>query len=248
MLSKARIKYIQSLYQKKFRDESEYFVIEGPKIVSEFIQSVPQQIENIYSLHEWLHQEDSNLRLVNPASIAEIDESTLKSISNQMAPNQVLAIVKKWEQNSQFDFENSLGLILDGIRDPGNLGTIIRIADWFGVNSILCSEDCVELYNPKVIQSTMGSILRVKVAYENLDSWIETNENVKIYATAMDGKPIYEFKAVKEGAIVIGNEATGIRDSVIKKAHEIITIPSVGKAQSLNAAVATGIILSHFVS
>ena len=209
---------------------------------------MPQQIENIYSLHEWLHQEDSNLRLVNPASIAEIDESTLKSISNQMAPNQVLAIVKKWEQNSQFDFENSLGLILDGIRDPGNLGTIIRIADWFGVNSILCSEDCVELYNPKVIQSTMGSILRVKVAYENLDSWIEANENVKIYATAMDGKPIYEFKAVKEGAIVIGNEATGIRDSVIKKAHEIITIPSVGKAESLNAAVATGIILSHFVS
>ena len=248
MLSKARIKYIQSLYHKKFRDESEYFVIEGPKIVSEFIQSVPQQIENIYSLHEWLHQEDSNLRLVNPASIAEIDESTLKSISNQMAPNQVLAIVKKWEQKSQFDFENSLGLILDGIRDPGNLGTIIRIADWFGVNSILCSEDCVELYNPKVIQSTMGSILRVKVAYENLDSWIEANENVKIYATAMDGKPIYEFKAVKEGAIVIGNEATGIRDSVIKKAHEIITIPSVGKAESLNAAVATGIILSHFVS
>jgi TrmH family RNA methyltransferase len=135
--------------------------------------------------------------------------------------------------------------VLDTIQDPGNLGTIIRIADWFGIGQIICSNDCADVYNPKVVQATMGSIGRVKVFYADLEEWLYKQKNIPIYATALEGKDITKMPVIREGMIVIGNESNGIHEGILALTNERITIPGKGKAESLNAAVATGIILSH---
>lgn len=137
--------------------------------------------------------------------------------------------------------------MLDTIQDPGNLGTIIRCADWFGVNQIICSQDCVDVFNPKVVQSTMGSICRVQVIYEDLLSFIRANSKVPIYAATLNGYDISSQPAIQTGIILIGNESKGIGAELISMANHHITIPKRGKAESLNAAVATGIILSHLL-
>ena len=134
---------------------------------------------------------------------------------------------------------------MDTIQDPGNLGTIIRIADWFGVKAIICSDNCTDMYNPKVVQSTMGSLGRVEVLYTNIAVWLKKNADINIYAAALEGKNISELKCLTEGIIVIGNESKGISEEVMQLCTQKITIPKTGEAESLNAAVATGIILSH---
>jgi TrmH family RNA methyltransferase len=141
--------------------------------------------------------------------------------------------------------KGTISLLLDAIQDPGNLGTIIRIADWFGVPSIICSENCADMYNPKVVQSTMGSLGRVNVEYTNIEKWLEKNNGIKAYAAALNGKNVQQVKGVTEGIIVIGNESKGISEAILQRCTEKITIPKTGQAESLNAAVATGIILSH---
>ena len=138
-------------------------------------------------------------------------------------------------------------MALDTIQDPGNLGTIIRIADWFGIDQIVCSDDCAEVYNPKVVQATMGSIARVKVFYTDLEEWLSVQKEVPIYATTLEGQDIREMKKIQEGIIVVGNESKGISPGVLKLANTKITISQKGKADSLNVAVATGIVLSHIV-
>ncbi len=245
MLSKSRIKYIQSLYHKKFRDESDSFIIEGPKIVSEFLQEVPGRVQSIYATGHWLRQEQALLRLLPTAGIEEISEDELHRISHLTSPHQVLAIVKKWDPGDGPDTQESITLMLEGIRDPGNMGTIIRIADWFGIQNIICSDDCVELYNPKVVQSTMGSMLRVNLWYRNLKEWLTANNSLQLWAAAMHGESIYDCGTLKEGIVLIGNESSGVTESLLQRATMQITIPARGKAESLNAAVATGIILSH---
>jgi TrmH family RNA methyltransferase len=247
MLSKSRIKYIQSLYHKKFRDELGAFIVEGPKIVSEFLQQVPSQVESIYATGHWLRQEQALLRLLPTAGIEEINEDELHRISHLASPHQVLAVVRKWNYGDGPATQNSITLMLEGIRDPGNMGTLIRIADCFGIKNIICSDDCVELYNPKVVQSTMGSMLRVNLWYRDLIEWLttNTNNNLPLWAATMNGKSIYECGTLKEGIVLIGNESTGITESLLEMAALQITIPSRGNAESLNAAVAAGIILSH---
>ena len=148
-------------------------------------------------------------------------------------------------QKGSVNVAGQISLALDTIQDPGNLGTIIRIADWFGIANIICSENCADIYNPKVVQSTMGSFGRVEVVYTSLVEFLNRNNSVPIYAAALNGKKVDELKGLKEGIILIGNESKGISIEIMQMATEKITIPKFGMAESLNAAVATGIILSH---
>ena len=162
-------------------------------------------------------------------------------------PNQVLAIAKKIEWESEAIIKGNISLALDEIQDPGNMGTIIRLADWFGLKNIFCTINCADAYNPKVVQASMGSITRVRIEYTDLHLLLEKNNELRIYATALNGRDITKIEKLNEGIIIIGNESKGISDEILALANARLTIPRKGKAESLNAAVATGIILSHLI-
>jgi RNA methyltransferase, TrmH family len=241
MLSKKEIKDIQSLSQKKFRDELNLFVAEGPKIVAELIGLMPQQIKRIYAVEEWLTAN----QLPDKIDASAITNIELQKISQLQAPNQVVAVINKtqWRKPDASSFT----LYLDTIQDPGNLGTIIRIADWFDIGNIVCSSGCADVYNPKVVQSTMASLARVNVFYDEEEQWLNDCP-VPIYAGTLNGTSLYEHSKVSEGVLIIGNESKGLRNEILRFATEEITIPRKGNAESLNAAVATGIILSHLLT
>ncbi|HRP54892.1 RNA methyltransferase [Agriterribacter sp.] len=247
MLSKSRVKYIQSLYHKKLRDEEGCFVVEGPKITEEFLLHAPDAILSLYAVKSWLNDNEALIKRVDSSGVFLIEEGDLKKISSRSTPNQVLAIVKKREERHEVPAPPGIFLMLDSIQDPGNFGTIVRIADWFGISSILCSKSCADLYNPKVVQSTMGSLLRVDVVYTELTDWCKQNTGIAIYAATLHGKPVYECSPVQNGALLMGNESKGIQPELLRFCKEQLTIPRKGKAESLNAAVATGILLSHLV-
>lgn len=242
MLSKSKTKYIQTLGQKKFRDEEGLFIAEGPKIIHDLLEEKAVTIKAIYALKEWI---DDNIKQVGAAEIVEITAIELEKISQLKTPNKVVAVVQQFDAATKIITKNKIVLALDGLQDPGNLGTIIRIADWFGVEQIVCSNDSADVYNPKVVQSTMGSIARVNVMYTNLEEWLKKQEGVNIYATTLEGKPIDSIGKIKEGIIVFGNESKGISSAIMNMPVNKITIPKTGKAESLNAGVAAGIILSH---
>jgi len=243
MVSTSQLKYIQSLGQKKYRDMEGLFVAEGPKLVKELIESENAELTQIYGLDEWVEENKDLLKDVSPTAI---NETELERISQLATPNKVIAIVKKFEANVPV-IKDRISLVLDAIRDPGNLGTIIRIADWFRISQVICSSDCADMYNPKVVQATMGSIARVNVFYTDLRVWLKQQSGVRIYASMLEGKDVTKMGAIKEGLIIIGSESTGIDSELLQYANERISIPGKGKAESLNAAVATGIILSHLV-
>ena len=240
MLSRNEVKYIQSLCHKKQRQLEGLFIAEGPKIAEELLNS-DFSIKKIYALPEWIEK-----NAINNVEIETIDEIDLSRITSLQTPNQVLIIAAQKNDFGKPVLKNKLTIVLDGIQDPGNMGTIIRIADWFGIEQIICSDDTVELYNPKVIQSTMGSFVRTKVYYSNLKDFLETVD-VTVFGAMMKGKNIYELQKSKEGLLVIGNEGKGIRNDILECITNPITIPKKGGAESLNAAVAAGIILSHLV-
>lgn len=242
MLGKSQAKYIQSLGQKKVRDEEGVFVAEGPKIVAELLASADTKLLQLYALHDWIA---ANRADCNGVDIIEVNEDDLTKISQLATPNKVLAVVKKQETADHLPTKGTVSLVLDTIQDPGNLGTIIRIADWFDIRQVICSKDCADMYNPKVVQSTMGSIVRVKMLYTDLAPWLAEQKDVFIYAAALEGQNVMAMKKITEGLIVIGNESKGISPGIFEQVDVKITIPRVGKAESLNAAVATGIILSH---
>lgn len=239
MLSKNEAKYIQSLYHKKTREQEGVFVVEGPKIIEEVLAS-DFVIKKLYAIGDWI----KNVNKTIDATIVTTAE--LQRISGLQTANQVLAVVEQKKLNEPV-FKGSFTIVLDGIQDPGNLGTIIRIADWFGVRQIIASNDTVELYNPKVIQSTMGSFVRTKVWYDDIINVLQ-HAGVTVYGALLDGKNVLEIAKLNEGILVIGNESKGISDDVKKYITQPITIPRLGGAESLNAAVATGIILSHIVA
>jgi TrmH family RNA methyltransferase len=243
MLVKSQAKDIQSLGQKKQRDKLGLFIAEGPKIVTELLQT--SAVQQIYALKEWI--EDNNQRLKH-VEVVEVSLAELEKISQLTTPNNVLAVLKKFDEKPFIETKGRLTLVLDTIQDPGNMGTIIRTADWFGVDQIVCNENCADIYNPKVVQSTMGSIARVKVLYTDLQQWLASQEPVNIYAALLNGNDVTAMQKLNEGIIVIGNESKGISDEVLKLVSAKITIPQKGKAESLNAAVATGIILSHITT
>ncbi|HEX6430953.1 MAG TPA: RNA methyltransferase [Niastella sp.] len=243
MLIKSQVKYIQSLSHKKLRDSEGVFVAEGPKLINELL-SAGLPVQQLYAVKEWIEGHRQPMTV----SITEISQSELERISGLQTPNQVLGIFKKPAFSSfttHPPVRNTLSLMLDTIQDPGNMGTIIRCADWFGISQIFCSSDCADAFNPKVVQASMGSITRVQVWYGSLTQLLTEAPDVPTYAAVLNGTDLRTLPPIKEGIIIIGNESKGVSDEVLALTRNRITIPRHGKAESLNAAVATGIILSH---
>ncbi|HJW18826.1 MAG TPA: RNA methyltransferase [Flavisolibacter sp.] len=242
MLSKKEIKDIQSLGLKKQREETGLFIAEGPKLVTELAQVLPGELQMIYGVKEWMEESGA---LFNKEKCTEISEVELERMSHLQTAHKVLAVFRQLP--SVEPLPGGFTLYLDTIQDPGNFGTIIRIADWFGIRNVVCSAGCADLYNPKVVQATMASIARVNVYYDEEGTWLDKQGTVPVFAAALEGKSVYSCNNVSKGILLIGNESKGIRKEYMAKATEKITIPRVGAAESLNAAVATGIILSHLV-
>ena len=247
MLSKTHTKYIQSLLHKKQRDELGLFIAEGPKVVMDLLVSRKFVCKEIFALEEWIQEQERSVSIWKDISITEVKDFELTKISSLSTAHSVLAIFEKRKQTLHIETKGKITLALDTIQDPGNLGTIIRIADWFGVADIVCSVGCADMYNAKVVQSTMGSLGRVNVIYTDLVQWLKENKKIKIYSASLEGKDIKTIGKLPEAIIIIGNEAHGVSDEVTNLVNEKITVPKIGEAESLNAAVAAGIILSHLV-
>jgi TrmH family RNA methyltransferase len=238
MVSKNQIKLITSLQQKKFRQKSQLFIAEGVKVIQELLQS-NFVLEHLYVSEGIFLEIPSEKR-------TSVTENDLKKITCLSKPNNCLALFQIPTQKNQEI--SGLTIVLDDIRDPGNMGTIIRLCDWYGVNNIICSDQTVDIYNPKVVQATMGSIARVNVYYENLNTFLPTLD-LPIYGTFMDGKNVYKEILPKNAILVLGNEANGISTEIEKLTTNKIAIPKFGtvqKAESLNVAMATAIFLSEF--
>jgi len=246
MITKLQVKYIQSLGQKKFRDEEAVFIAEGPKIINELLGDPSIKPVTVYAIREWIDEAMPAAETTAPFELIEIKQQELERCSFLHTPNQVLGIFKK-PVYTKLDFSNTVSLMLDGIQDPGNLGTIIRIADWFGIVNIACSNDCADAFAPKVVQATMGSIARVKLMYTDLAELMKAMPDIDLYAATLDGVSIDNLQPLRQGIIVTGNESRGISGTLLQYCKHKITIPRIGHAESLNAAVATGIILSHLV-
>ncbi|MGZ6538418.1 MAG: TrmH family RNA methyltransferase [Bacteroidia bacterium] len=251
MLSKNQIKFVNSLKQKKFREERNLFIAEGTKIVSELLSSVIR-VKQIYATSAYLR----NNTIANSIERFEIKEAELERISALTSANEVLAVceIPNYELNID-DLKNKLTLALDDIKDPGNLGTIIRIADWFGIENIICSNETADAFNTKVVQATMGSVARIKVYYTDLEEMFKAQSlkfKAPVYGALLEGKNIHNEKLSADGFIVIGNESKGISDKLMPYITDKISIPSFshyktgGEAESLNAAIATSVICSEF--
>lgn len=232
-LSKNKIKWIRSFRLKKNRDLESVFVVEGEKMVNEMIQKWPEKIVLLCSQTAVLNFSGESYL---------VDEKSMKEISSLTTPTNVLAVV----QMPVFEApEENFILALDGIQDPGNMGTILRTADWFKVDQIVCSINSVDVFNSKVIQSSMGSLFNVPVSYVNLKEYLSTT-SLEIYGALLSGSNIYEQSLIRQGIVVIGNEGSGISEEIKSLINHSIHIPRFGQAESLNASVATGIILSEF--
>lgn len=245
-LSKNTIKYIRSLHQKKFRQKYNNFVLEGDKIAREILQQAALEIEAIYALDEWITN-NALLLQSQRESVHAIELTDLKKISGLTTPNQVLVIAKMPEVKLDAALvANNLTLYLDGIQDPGNMGTILRIADWFGVPYVFCSKHCVDIYSPKVVQASMGALLRVPVLEVELSALHEQFPALPILGAVLDGKNIFKTALPANSILVIGNEGKGIGAATEALLTHRIAIPPAahGGAESLNAAIATGIIVA----
>lgn len=245
MISKNKIKYIRSLELKKNRNKEGKFVAEGFKVVDDLLALQPADL--IVATQEWLHGK----HFADQTEVIEVTEEELKKVSFLQHPQQVLAVFKQATSGDYSINTSELSLALDGVQDPGNLGTIIRIADWFGITHIYCSQDTADVYNPKVVQATMGSIARVKVEYGNLLALVESlPADVPVYGTLLDGDNIYQQQLENRGLIVMGNEGKGISPALAKKVNRRLLIPNFPEgratADSLNVAIATAITCSEF--
>ncbi len=249
MISKTKIKEIRFLKTKKGRQRTGSFVVEGEKMVSEMLQS-DFHVHEIFGLPEWGEKMTDNDSLIS--KYHEITEQELRKISSLTTPNNVLAIASL--KDEKFDInqvKSNLCIGIDSLQDPGNFGTIIRIANWYGINHVICSHDTVELYNPKVIQATMGSIFRVHVYYTNLvDLLASLSSNVPVYGTFLEGDDIYQLKLSDHGIVFFGNESRGISNPLARVIRRKIRIPSYPKGnntmESLNVSAAVAIACSEF--
>lgn len=239
MISKNQIKYIRQLELKKFRKREKCFVAEGPKVVGDLMRQY--QPKAVFATNEWNHGD----------KILVTDEE-LRRISFLQTPQQVLALFPIPEPPSSILHSTSvLALALDGVQDPGNLGTIIRIADWFGIDTIYCSEDTADAYNPKVVQATMGSIARVNIYYTDLVEMLHSlQSDVPVYGTLLDGENLYDTELSRNGIIIMGNEGNGVSTDVRQLLTHKLLIPpypvETESAESLNVSIATAIICAEF--
>ena len=236
MISKSQIKLIRSLQQKKYRSKLKLFVAEGPKVINELL-TAKFKLHSLYATVGNLFT-GVNSEIISDEEISKI--SFLKNANNSVA---IFTIPEQKKPRKE-----GITLLLDSIRDPGNLGTIIRLSDWFNVSNIICSSDSVDCFNPKVIQATMGSISRVSISYCNLTEYLSLND-LPVYAGTMDGKNIYKEKLPENAIVIVGNEANGISDTLLNLTTHKIGIPRFGnnhQTESLNVAVATAILFSEF--
>jgi len=255
MLSKNQLKHVNALKQKKFRVEYGLFIAEGIKIVPELLQS-KIKVKQLFATADFLNK----TKIEKSIECIEVKINELERLSALTTPNEVLAVceIPKYDLNYN-ELDDKLTLVLDNIKDPGNLGTISRIADWFGIDSIICSSETVDAFNPKVVQATMGSIARIKLHYIDLVEFFEelkiakAKVNLPIYGALIEGTAIYNKQLTANGLIIIGNESKGISDNIASYITDKISIPSFshfksaeGEAESLNAAIATSIICSEF--
>ena len=255
MISKNQLKYVRQLEQKKYRKREGLFVAEGTKVVGDLLKRY--QPKAIFATAEWLRSSIVPEVYKNRHEVFEISEEELYRLSFQQHPQQVLALFPIPENQSDRVFDSilnhkpcSLILALDGIQDPGNLGTIIRIADWFGIETIICSDDTVDTWNPKVIQATMGSIARINIVYTDLPRFLDKlPTDFPIYGTFLDGEDIYRQELSHHGLIIMGNEGNGISKAVGEHINRRLLIPDFHQgetADSLNVAIATAITCSEF--
>lgn len=244
MISKAKIKYLRSLELKKHRKAEGVFVAEGPKVVGDLLATRPAR--TIVATERWL----CGKAPAPDTEVIEVTEEELRKVSFMRSPQEVLAVFDQPTPEAD-DFADGLALALDGVQDPGNLGTIIRVADWFGIENVYCGEDTADVYNPKVVQATMGSIARVRVSYRDLRQLIDSlPEGFPVYGMALDGEDIYHQALTDRGLIVMGNEGKGISPDIAARVNRKLLIPSypAGRptADSLNVAIATAITCSEF--
>jgi len=250
MLSKNKIKQIQSLNRKKYRDETGLFLVEGNKMVEEALRS-DYQIESLVCTTEFMQfHPEIQLRV---QELIETDNESIQKASLLQNPQDAMALVFIPDQiQNTLNPEIQLVLALDFIQDPGNLGTILRIADWFGIQNVICSENSVDVYNPKVVQASMGAIFRVKTLYLSLENFLNDSKKMQIpvYGTFLEGENIYTEKLTRNGILVLGNEGSGISEPVTRFVTHKLFIPSfsseTNKPESLNVAIATAICCSEF--
>ena len=253
MISKSQQKYIRSLEHKKYRRKEGVFVAEGVKTVGDLMMVIP--VKEIYATHEWMTTHTA--QIPHEAIVHEITDAELERLSFQQHPQQVLALFPLPDPAVPSNLitgeikDKTLVLALDGVQDPGNLGTIIRIADWFGINTIICSTDTADAYNPKVIQATMGSIARTNIIYTDLLSFIDQlPHDYPIYGTLLDGQDIYQQQITPYGLIIMGNEGRGISAPIAERVNHRLLIPNFPEgrptADSLNVAIATAITCAEF--
>jgi len=245
MLTKALEKYINSLRIKKYREQHNAFVAEGEKIAGELLQS-DFSILHIVAAPEWIEKNPESKEKFSSKMI-EVDEAGMKKITELKTPSPVLIVasIPEWKVNDE-ELKTNLSLVLDEIQDPGNMGAVIRIADWFGVPNIFCSSNCADEFNPKTVQASMGSVTRVKVFTADLAELLNKYSSLPSYAAVLNGKNIFTEQLTPNGFILIGNESKGLSPELLQLVKKSVSIPSFGKAESLNAAVAAGIICAQF--
>jgi TrmH family RNA methyltransferase len=242
MISKSQISFIKSLHQKKIRKEQGLFIVEGLKSIQEFINS-DYVVDSVYCTENLMPKLDNLSRNIKSVQITEPELSRISALSTPQSILAVVQIPKQTDLNLK-KLEGSFLLALDGVQDPGNLGTIIRTADWFGLNTILCSMDTADAYNPKVVQASMGSLSRVNIIYTDLGV-LFSQINIPVYGALLDGKSIYETDFGQQGIVLLGNEGNGISKDLLEKINYPITIPRYGKAESLNVAISASIFCSE---
>lgn len=243
MLSKNTVKFIKSLHQKKFRNQEQRFFVEGEKSVLEVLNS-NFKVEILICTDEFLSKYDKQLNY-SEIQIITTTQHQLESLGQYQSNDSALAVVQM-KANSAFDFpEGNFVIGLDDVRDPGNLGTIIRIADWYGIKNLVFSHQTADFYNPKVIQSSMGSFTRVNFFYADLDKVFQ-QWNVPIYGAFLNGENVHKMKKISQGVILMGNESNGISEDLGHLVTDKVTIPGFGQAESLNVAIATAILCDNF--
>ncbi|HMQ47843.1 MAG TPA: RNA methyltransferase [Saprospiraceae bacterium] len=243
-LSKNAIKFIQALNLKKYRQKYNKFIVEGEKMVLELLNRDVFSIYQLYGLPDWIEAHHQKLTIIQER-LVEVDISELKKISALSTPNKVLAIVELPEAPIHYESIGSgLSLYLDNIQDPGNMGTLLRLADWFGIKHVLCSPDCVDRYNPKVIQASMGAIFYIAHPAIALEELVQQLPELPVWGTFLDGENIFQLEAPTRGIIVLGNEGNGISAQNHPFIQHKLTIPAAPghQSESLNVAVAAGIL------
>lgn len=250
MLTKNKIKDITALQQKKYREESGLFLVEGDKMVQTLLEGNFEIVE-LFALPTWIGRNNSLLHTNKRCAITEITEQELSRISALQTPNQVVAVARIPQPQLQIEtLKEQLCLVLDNVQDPGNMGTIIRLADWFGIRHIVCSVGCVDVFNPKVVQSTMGALAKTTIHYTSLPEFIKDYTQqlqLPVYGTFLNGNIIYSTALQSAGLIVMGNEGNGISPQVEALVSQRLFIPSFGTgSESLNVATAAAIVCSEF--